>query len=328
MTNPKVSVIIPVYNTGKYLESSVSSIQEQTLQDIEIIIIDDGSTDDSPTILKKLSESDARIRLFVQSNQGQSAARNLGLDNAQGDYIYFMDSDDILELNALSSCYEKCHSQNLDVVIFDAEIFFESEVKEKTGFNYIRSGKIDDKLYNGAELLEELLNKNLFKAVPWLFFVKRALIEKIKLRFFPGIIHEDELFTPILYLAAGRMGYIPSVFFHRRIRENSTMTNRFSKRNLTGYFTVIENLKIYSIRSESRVKIIVEKLIENIVISISDQSGSMSVYLRYSIMRFFLKHGLLKYLKLRSTIIMMSPFGNLVKEKVLRPIYTGLRKHL
>lgn len=328
MTNPKVSVIIPVYNTGKYLESSVSSIQEQTLQDIEIIIIDDGSTDDSPAILKKLSESDARIRLFVQSNQGQSAARNLGLDNAQGDYIYFMDSDDILELNALSSCYEKCHSQNLDVVIFDAEIFFESGVKEKTGFNYIRSGKIDDKLYNGAELLEELLNKNLFKAVPWLFFVKRALIEKIELRFFPGIIHEDELFTPILYLAAGRMGYIPSVFFHRRIRENSTMTNRFSKRNLTGYFTVIENLKIYSIRSESRVKIIVEKLIENIVISISDQSGSMSVYLRYSIMRFFLKHGLLKYLKLRSTIIMMSPFGNLVKEKVLRPIYTGLRKHL
>ena len=96
MTNPKVSVIIPVYNTGKYLESSVSSIQEQTLQDIEIIIIDDGSTDDSPAILKKLSESDARIRLFVQSNQGQSAARNLGLDNAQGDYIYFMDSDDIL----------------------------------------------------------------------------------------------------------------------------------------------------------------------------------------------------------------------------------------
>ncbi|MDX9781581.1 MAG: glycosyltransferase family 2 protein, partial [Bacteroidales bacterium] len=126
MTNPKVSVIIPVYNTVNYLESSVSSIQEQTLRDIEILIIDDGSTDNSPAILKKLSESDARIRLFTQSNQGQSAARNLGLDNAQGDYVYFMDSDDILELNTLSSCYEKCDSQNLDIVIFDADVFYES----------------------------------------------------------------------------------------------------------------------------------------------------------------------------------------------------------
>ncbi len=328
MTNPKVSVIIPVYNTAKYLESSVSSIQEQTLRDIEILIIDDGSTDNSPAILKKLSEEDARIRLFTQSNQGQSAARNLGLDNAQGDYVYFMDSDDILELNALSSCYEKCDSQNLDIVIFDADVFYESEKNEKAGFNYIRSGKIEDKLYDGIELMEVLLKQNLFKAVPWLFFVKRELIENIKLRFFPGIIHEDELFTPILYLAAERMGYIPSLFFHRRIRENSTMTNKFSERNLTGYFAVIENLKIYSLSCENRTKKIVEKLIRNIVISISDQSGAMPVSQRYSIIQFFFAHNLLKYLRFKSTVIMVSPFGNSIKEKVLKPIYKSIRKHL
>ena len=328
MTNPKVSVIIPVYNTANYLESSVSSIQEQTLRDIEILIIDDGSTDNSPAILKKLSESDARIRLFTQSNQGQSAARNLGLDNAQGDYVYFMDSDDILELNTLSSCYEKCDSQNLDIVIFDADVFYESKKNEKSGFNYIRSGKINNRLYNGTELMEELLKHNLFKAVPWLFFVKRELIEKIKLRFSPGIIHEDELFTPILFLAAERMNYIPHVFFHRRIRENSTMTNKFSRRNLTGYFTVIEKLKLYNHYKDNRVSSIIDRLIENIVISVSDQAGSMSVSQRYSIIQFFFAHNLLRYLRFRSAIIMLSPFGNGVKEKVLKPIFKSFRKHL
>ncbi len=326
MTDPKVSVIIPVYNTGKYLEDSVSSIQNQTFRDIEIIIINDGSTDNCAQILKKLSQNDKRIRLFAQSNQGQSVARNLGLDNACGEYIYFMDSDDILDHDAINACYEKCILQNLEMVIFDADVFYEDEKSAKSGFNYIRSGQIEDKIYDGKDLMELLLNKNIFKAVPWLFFVKRELLEKQNLRFFPGIIHEDELFTPILYLTAERIGYLPKTFFHRRIRENSTMTNSFSKKNLKGYFSVIENLEAYIKNCDYRVGKIVDYLIRNIAISIGDQAVSLTFRIRYSILIYFFRKNILKHLTLKSTILLLSPFSSAFKKKVIKPLFNSITK--
>ena len=97
MCIPKVSVIIPVYNTEKYVRQAVVSICRQTLKDLEIIIVNDGSTDGSMTILEELAAQDERIKLFSQENQGQSTARNRGLHHAIGEYIYFMDSDDLLE---------------------------------------------------------------------------------------------------------------------------------------------------------------------------------------------------------------------------------------
>ena len=118
--NPKVSVIIPVYNTGKYVEEAVCSIMNQTLSELEIIIVNDGSTDDSLQIVTCLQKEDSRIIIHSQENKGLSAARNKGLKYASGDYIYFMDSDDILNRNALKTCFDKCSSENLDFVYFDA----------------------------------------------------------------------------------------------------------------------------------------------------------------------------------------------------------------
>ena len=106
--NPKVSVIIPIYNTGEYVEEAVCSIMNQTLSDLEIIIINDGSTDNSLHIVTQLQNKDSRITIYSQENKGLSAARNKGLSYAIGDYIYFMDSDDILTQNALKTCFDKC----------------------------------------------------------------------------------------------------------------------------------------------------------------------------------------------------------------------------
>ena len=96
MCIPKVSVIIPVYNTEKYVRQAVESIRQQTLKDIEIIIVNDGSTDGSMTILEELAAQDERIKLFSQENQGLSVTRNVGLSHSTGEYVYFMDSDDLL----------------------------------------------------------------------------------------------------------------------------------------------------------------------------------------------------------------------------------------
>ena len=97
----KVSVIVPVYNVERYLPKSILSIINQTLKEIEIILIDDGSTDSSLSIMKELAKEDSRIKIFSQPNHGQSVARNIGLVNSRGKYIYFFDSDDILEEKTL-----------------------------------------------------------------------------------------------------------------------------------------------------------------------------------------------------------------------------------
>ena len=106
MCIPKVSVIIPVYNTEKYVRQAVESILLQTLKDIEIIIVNDGSTDGSMTILEELAAQDERIKLFSQENQGLSVTRNVGLSHSTGEYVYFMDSDDLLTGDAVAKLYD------------------------------------------------------------------------------------------------------------------------------------------------------------------------------------------------------------------------------
>lgn len=107
MSNSMVSIIIPVYNTEEFVEEAVRSIMNQTLQDIEIIIINDGSTDNSLSIIRKLANEDDRIQIYSRENKGLSATRNQGIYLAKGKYLYFMDSDDYLEPDALESWFSQ-----------------------------------------------------------------------------------------------------------------------------------------------------------------------------------------------------------------------------
>ena len=123
---PEVSVIIPIYNTAAYLRKALDSICGQTLKELEIILIDDGSTDGSRGIIEEYAKRDARIRWYAQPNQGLSVARNRGLLHATGKYIYFMDSDDILDTQALRHCHDLCEKRELDFIFFDAKPLTES----------------------------------------------------------------------------------------------------------------------------------------------------------------------------------------------------------
>lgn len=114
---PKVSVIIPVYNVEKYLSQCLDSLVNQTLSDIEIICIDDGSSDKSFEILQEYANKDSRIKIFKQENQGAAVARNNGLDKATGDYLYFMDSDDYIKLDCLEKLYNKIILENSDICV-------------------------------------------------------------------------------------------------------------------------------------------------------------------------------------------------------------------
>ena len=113
----KVSVVIPVYNTEKYVREAVESIMNQTVRELEIIIINDGSTDNSLQVVEELAAADSRIQVYSQTNQGLSMARNAGITHAHGRYIYFMDSDDLLEKDAMELCYNKCEEKELDKIV-------------------------------------------------------------------------------------------------------------------------------------------------------------------------------------------------------------------
>lgn len=171
---PKVSVVIPVYNTEKYLEATLQSIRNQTCCEIEIIVIDDGSTDCSAEIVRRAADEDGRIVLVSQPNRGLSLARNAGIARASGEFVYFMDSDDLLEKDALETCYRKCTEQRLDFVIFDAKAFSD-EGADIPGIRYERTQGMRDRVYDGRELLALLLREGRYLPSACLSFVRLGL---------------------------------------------------------------------------------------------------------------------------------------------------------
>lgn len=295
--NPKISVIIPAYNTAPFLLESVGSITGQSFKEMEIIIIDDGSSDDTPEILKSLAEKDDRITVITQKNAGQSIARNNGLDIAKGDFVYFMDSDDILESIAFEECYKKCVSDSLDMVIFNGESFFEDK-GQKPIFDYNIADSIEDSIYHGSELFISLASKNKFSSSPCLYLINRELIEKNALRFYPGIIHEDNLFTALAYIYSSRIGMLPHPYFKRRIRGNSTMTSKVTWRNINGYLTTSSEILKISRTMTSQEKAAVDVYISSTMTAVCYKARKLPVSER------------IKYIK-----IMLSDYGQYVPLK-------------
>lgn len=242
----KVSVIIPVYNTEPYLEIAVRSILDQTLEDIEVIAVNDGSTDNSLKILQQLQATDSRLQIYSQENQGLSITRNVGLEKATGEFIYFFDSDDFLEKEALADCYHKATADNSDFVIFDADILNDMQTEKQNLSAYHRKHILNpNHCYKGHEAWEQLRNQKKNSPAVWLNFIRTDYLRSINLQFYPGILYEDRLFTFFLYLQAERASYIPRNYFHRRVRMNSIMTSPMSMRNINHLFTICKELVLY-----------------------------------------------------------------------------------
>lgn len=235
----KVSVIVPVYNVEKYLPECLDSICNQTLSDLEIICVNDGSTDSSLEILKRYAVIDKRIVVLSQENGGLSVARNTGIKFAKGEYIYFCDSDDKLDVKALEALYNRAQNGNLDMLYFDAEAFFESAEVEKQFASYKTYYKRKNNyqgIYSGKKLFNELLKNKDYLPAAWINFVKTDFILKNNLIFEPGILHEDNLWSFKCALLAERVGYSANIFFHRRVRSNSIVTQQIKFDHVYGYF--------------------------------------------------------------------------------------------
>ena len=155
--SPKVSIIIPVYNVEDYIEETIDCILNQTLQDIEVLAIDDGSTDRSLEKLYDIAKKDCRVKVYHQENKGQGAVRNFGIKNAKGKYIYFMDSDDIIALETLQTCYETAQWNNVDLVLFEGISFFDEGMKfDKDLWDKYRTLYHRKKFYSGVYSGEDM----------------------------------------------------------------------------------------------------------------------------------------------------------------------------
>ena len=238
----KVSIIMPIYNVAPYLEEAFDSILNQSLRDIEIIAVNDGSTDNSEEIIKKYQQKDKRIISFSQENQGQSVARNLALQHATGEYIYMMDSDDVLSgPDVLMICYEYAEKNGADFVIFDRDWLLE----DKTDFSVsLHSTKYveENKKYDGESLLNLQLDTTSYNCVVWLLLIKHDYLKRLGLKFYSGIIHEDELFTTILMLSSSSIYCLKQTFVRHRVRAASTVGMKFTRRNMDCYLTVADEI--------------------------------------------------------------------------------------
>ncbi|MFV0527879.1 MAG: glycosyltransferase [Lachnospiraceae bacterium] len=241
-TTPIVSVIMPVFNSAKYLEESLQSIQEQTLDTIEIICVNDGSTDESLEILNRYAAKDSRIRVLSQANKGQSAARNVGVEHASGQYLYFFDSDDLCVITGLSKMALEATKHALELLLFDGTSFYESkELEEKHPVYkqyYLRKAAYNG-VYSGEQLYLQMLENYDYKVSPCLQFIRREFLQKNAIVFREGIIHEDNLFSFQVLLTAAAAMHISDILFKRRVRANSTMTSQKEYKNFEGYFTCL-----------------------------------------------------------------------------------------
>ena len=225
---PKVSVIIPCYNVEDYVESCVNSILEQTLENIEVICVNDGSSDFTVDVLLEIAKKDSRVSVLTQANAGQGAARNEGVKCAKGEYLYFMDSDDLLEKDALEYLYNYSNENTLDVLYFDGTSFYESEELEelKPSYKEYYIRKFDySECKTGPDLLVEMKKNGEYRQSPCLQFIRHAYFLEKDLWYLQGIWFEDNSFTFKTMIYAERVAHVPKAFFHRRVRENSVMTS-------------------------------------------------------------------------------------------------------
>lgn len=234
----KVSVIVPVFNTEAYLREALDSVLRQTLQEIEVICINDGSTDDSMGILEEYAMSDDRIRVYSQVNSGLSKTRNNGLSVASGEYILFMDSDDAIEVDALRQLYDKAKGESLDICFFDASSFSDEEemaqVCAEYDEYYKRNREYED-VYTGVDMMVELFTNADYLPSACMYLTRRAFIEGNGISFHEGILHEDNAFTFHCLVRAQRASHSNNAFYRRRVRRGS-ITRALSFDHVYGYF--------------------------------------------------------------------------------------------
>ena len=244
MNNPKVSIIIPVYNSESLLTDCLMSVKNQTLSDIEIICIDDGSTDNSFKILKDFSNGDKRFKIFHQENSGAGFSRNVALEKVTGDFVLFLDSDDWIEKDTCEKLYNQAINLHSDLVLFDAV----RHLPDNQSMDLIHFlGEDSNKDFSSLSFDYKLVKNKVLNAyfgVIWSKFYKSSFIFENNIKFPYHKLYNDVEFHVKSMLLAKRISYFPKIFYHyNRIGQDSLQTLYVSSSEAIVFYDVMCGIK-------------------------------------------------------------------------------------
>lgn len=298
MHTPVFSIIVPVYKVENYLDICVQSLINQTFDDIEIILVDDGSPDSCPAQCDVFAAKDARVHVIHQANKGLSVARNVGLAQAHGTYVIFVDSDDVIELDTCQQLLPFVND-NVDIVVGDGTCIGASKK--------LSHGNTSD-CVTGSEYLKAALLRGAMPMAAVLYIYRRKFLLENELVFKPGIFHEDEQFTPRAFLAASKVIESNVRFYYYIVRNNSITTKTDLRKNASDlYDTCLELGSIYEQISDQELKRLLSDSLVTKYLSLF-QSGRLYQYGSSYIHKKFVLHNAKSFRnKLKAILYAISP---------------------
>jgi len=248
---PKVSIIVPVYNTEQYLQQCIDSLLSQTLKEIEIICVDDGSTDSSAQILKEYTQKDERVRIITQKNAGQSAARNTGRLLARGEYIGFLDSDDFVKPDMFKELYNDAKKYETDITMCGVTTLNSKTMEFSNEDTYLTmnlfSEEFNERAFSPSETYDFLFR---ICVPPWNKIFKREFLEQNNLRFIEGVNFEDNVFFLDSYLRATKVSLIRDCLVVYRMASETSYS--FSEKQ---DFKKLDFFKVMKLEKETLLKL-------------------------------------------------------------------------
>ncbi|MCD9494948.1 glycosyltransferase family 2 protein [Photobacterium carnosum] len=242
----KVSIIIGCYNVSKYLyDKKLSCILNQSYKNIEILLINDGSTDDTLSLCEKLALSDSRIKVFNKENGGLGSARNVGLDHASGDYIWFYDVDDEVELNLIEVCVDEINEKNHpDLIMFGFNVIdFKTKHKDIIQFPAVNIKNNSELKSQYLDLFVNVLHGNGFN---WNKVYKRTLLDENEIRFGNNRIQQDEVFNVQVYPHVKTCQVLTDVLVDYYIYDSGNSRNRYIPNRFDIYKDVFDKLSSFN----------------------------------------------------------------------------------
>jgi len=272
MSNPTVSVIVPVYNAFNYIEKTLNSLVLQSYKDIELLCIDDGSSDASLDVLYKYAKKYKNVIVFKQKNKGVSSARNKGIENASGDYIFFCDADDWIDLDLIEKLV-KTAKNNPNNDLFACGFYKEFENNKDIKEEFLVFNK--ETCLKNKDLSDYLLqyaykpNKNPLFVTVWGKLIRAKVVHSTKIRFLEDLsTFEDVLFNFELLTKSASIVYVPVLGYHYSIHKDNNSAS-MSANDLFGFVSAMETLKKLLVSTLKIPNNIAHKAVSHAIVSYS-----------------------------------------------------------
>lgn len=251
--SPKISIIVPVYNVEKYIHKCIDSILNQTFKDFELILVDDGSTDNCGQICDEYAKKDSRVIVIHKENGGQATARNIALDIAKGEYIGFVDSDDYIEFDMYEFLYNLCIDNNCDIANCSSTIYFKNKVKVNGGHDLM--------IHDTKSAMKVLTEGVLYDECLWTKLIKKELFNGLKIP--EGIAYEDTAFTYKLIDRANKVCCKGEAKYNYIKRKDSTMDRAVKNVKIDAVLVYEEMYKFMEKRYPELCDLVILKLANN-----------------------------------------------------------------